>query len=70
MWEVPRKDDKIMVEWGADFDNFDPVTQVRGLTCHCASLCAYSQYLHRPAPSCCSCSPAVAMDPWLHLCPF
>ncbi|KAG1672919.1 hypothetical protein FOA52_012364 [Chlamydomonas sp. UWO 241] len=29
VWEVPAgTDHKILVEWGADFDNFDPVTQV------------------------------------------
>ena len=30
MWEVPVDGlHKILVEWGAEFDNFDPVTQVR-----------------------------------------
>ena len=29
VWEVPQgKDDKLLVEWGAEFDNFDPVTQI------------------------------------------
>ena len=29
VWEVPVGDShKILVEWGAEFDNFDPVTQV------------------------------------------
>ena len=29
VWEVPVGDThKILVEWGAEFDNFDPVTQV------------------------------------------
>ena len=30
-WEVPvGASHKILVEWGAEFDNFDPVTQVWG----------------------------------------
>lgn len=28
VWEVPYKGDKVFVEWGAEFDNFDPVTQI------------------------------------------
>eukprot|EP00195_Chlamydomonas_chlamydogama_P005377 CAMPEP_0202890652 /NCGR_PEP_ID=MMETSP1392-20130828/992_1 /ASSEMBLY_ACC=CAM_ASM_000868 /TAXON_ID=225041 /ORGANISM="Chlamydomonas chlamydogama, Strain SAG 11-48b" /LENGTH=373 /DNA_ID=CAMNT_0049574267 /DNA_START=80 /DNA_END=1201 /DNA_ORIENTATION=+ len=29
VWEVPQgKNKKIFVEWGAEFDNFDPVTQI------------------------------------------
>ncbi|MEW5306851.1 MAG: hypothetical protein WDW36_009289 [Sanguina aurantia] len=28
VWEVPHGERKVLVEWGAEFDNFDPVTQV------------------------------------------
>jgi hypothetical protein len=30
VWEVPKGNgEKVFVEWGAEFDNFDPVTQAR-----------------------------------------
>ncbi|PNH08460.1 dTDP-3-amino-3,4,6-trideoxy-alpha-D-glucopyranose [Tetrabaena socialis] len=28
VWEVPYNGDKVFVEWGAEYDNFDPVTQI------------------------------------------
>ena len=38
-WEVPvGASHKILVEWGAEFDNFDPVTQVWGGTAGCDAL--------------------------------
>jgi hypothetical protein len=40
MWEVERRGRKLLVEWGSELDDFDPVTQVRS-TCMCgAMVCA------------------------------